>query len=97
MDLTPPDLPPLTLLLEPRSLLILQGEYYGTWKHEIKHAVEDDFGEAKVVNGGGMLGGEKVRAMVEEGGVGRKVGRERRVSLTFREVEKVGRGLALGR
>ena len=45
----------------------------------------------------GLLGGEKVREMCEEGGkggVGRKVGRQKRVSLTFRSVEKVGRGLA---
>lgn len=28
MDMTPPDLPPIALLLEPRSLLVLQGEKY---------------------------------------------------------------------
>jgi len=43
------------------------------------------------------LKGEKVKELVGEKGVGRKVARERRLSLTFRTVEKVGKGLVLGR
>ncbi|KAL7412169.1 hypothetical protein BDY24DRAFT_416355 [Mrakia frigida] len=96
MDLTPPDLPPIVLLLEPRSLLVLQGEKYTDWKHEIKHVFEDDFGAVEVVNREGLKG-KKVQELVGEKGVGRKVKRERRVSLTFRTVEKVGKGLVFGR
>lgn len=43
------------------------------------------------------LKGKKVQELVGEKGVGRKVKRERRVSLTFRTVEKVGKGLVFGR
>ena len=41
--------------------------------------------------------GEKVKELAGEKGVGRKVKRERRLSLTFRTVEKVGKGLMFGR
>lgn len=101
--------PILSLLLEPRSVIITSGTLYEECLHwieeverdEICAVSEDNKGEeeadwrrkVKIANWEAIRG-EKERAMLETGGV---LERGTRVSLTCRDVQKVKRTLLIGR
>ena len=87
----------LSLLLEPRSLVITTGRFYAQCLHGIDPVSEDVFGGGngvKVANLD-MLGGEETRDLARGG---RTLMRETRYSLTCRDVAKVaGAGKLFGR
>jgi alkylated DNA repair protein alkB homolog 6 len=98
--------PVLSLLLEPRSVIITSGRLYEEYLHWIEEverdeicAVSEDKEEedwkrkVKIANWEDIRG-EKGRAVLEKGGV---LERETRVSLTCRDVQKVRRTLLIGR
>lgn len=92
--------PVLTLLLEPRSLVITTSSFYFLHLHGIDSVEEDEFGfteEGKprpVVSNFPLLGDERVREVLVNGGT---LKRETRWSLTCRDVEKVAPRMMLGR
>lgn len=70
-----------------------QDEVYSTWQHEIKHAEDDDF-QIDVINKA-LLKNERVASLVKGEEGGGRIKRQKRISLTFRAVEKVRHGLSL--
>jgi alkylated DNA repair protein alkB family protein 6 len=98
--------PVLSLLLEPRSVIITSGRLYEEYLHWIEEverdeicAVSEDKEEedwkrkVKIANWEDIRG-EKERAVLEKGGV---LERGTRVSLTCRDVQKVKKTLLIGR
>jgi alkylated DNA repair protein alkB family protein 6 len=83
--------PALSLLLEPRSLIITAREQYTARAHGIDAVVEDRVGAASEFANGGMLGsGESYGAALhmEDGSVV-VLRRQTRYSLTCRDVARV--------
>jgi alkylated DNA repair protein alkB homolog 6 len=102
--------PVLSLLLEPRSVIITSGRLYEGFLHWIEEVERDEIcaiSEAKTERDNGEdwrrkvkidnwedIRGGKERAVLETGGA---LERGTRVSLTCRDVEKVKRALMIGR
>jgi alkylated DNA repair protein alkB family protein 6 len=78
--------PVLSLLLEPRSLVITAREQYNASTHGIDAVAEDRVGEIELANAG-ILGGRGGAGVIQtEGGV---LPRQTRYSLTCRDVARV--------
>lgn len=90
--------PILSLLLEPRSLVITTSALYTEHLHGIDAIEEDNFGKAGIqIANAGMLTGAKESEVVKHGETLR---RETRYSLTCRDVSRVvniGPGKAFGK
>ena len=88
--LTMPTTPALSLLLEPRSLVITAQEQYTEYAHGIDAVSEDRVarGDLELANAGmlGNGGSSGVLSLLAEGGV---LSRETRYSLTCRDVARV--------
>ena len=82
--------PTLTVLLEPRSLVITTSDLYTRHLHGIDDVTEDVFAAPSVsgapIANADMLQGEEYRKAVENGGT---LKRDVRYSLTCRDVERV--------
>ena len=93
--LTMPTMPALSLLLEPRSLVITTREQYTARAHGIDAVVEDRVWVSELANAG-MLGSGGTWDVVPSTGAGNGddsevmvLRRETRYSLTCRDVERV--------
>jgi len=84
--------PVLSMLLEPRSLVITTSELYTSHLHGIDDVQEDTFGPESgiTIANAELLANGVMKEIVEKGGTLR---RETRYSLTCRDVEKVARRL----
>jgi hypothetical protein len=81
-----PSSPPLSLWLEPRSLLVFEGEAFEGLEHWIEERDDDEWeGE------GAYLNGKLLSAETRGLPVGTRIPRERRVSLTLRRAASVSR------
>ncbi len=87
--------PVLSVLLEPRSLVITTQDLYTEYLHGISEAVEDHFephglasDKAQIANWT-MVKDAGIRKCLEEGG---SLSRSTRISLTCRDVEKMMSG-----
>ncbi|PKI85612.1 hypothetical protein MVES_000713 [Malassezia vespertilionis] len=93
-----PTTPLFSILQEPRSLLIIQGDAYRNYLHGIAERTQDDAPRMANVANSAQLSAP-LNDLVDAARRGENVlcSRERRVSLTFRDVERVQRGLRIGR
>lgn len=88
--------PVMTVLLEPRSLIITTSELYTNHLHGIDGVEEDVFPSSRYqVDNAPLLGDEAAKGAVQNGGT---LKREVRYSLTCRDVERVASArIAMGR
>jgi len=82
----PAGAPALSLVLEPRSLVITAKEQYTERSHGIDAATEDHMGDLELANAG-MLGSGEAAAALAGGEV--VLRRQTRYSLTCRDVARV--------
>lgn len=89
--------PVMSILQEPRSLLITTGRWYREYLHGIAERTVDGPEALKKVVNGHMIQDNRLRSAVEKAKSGSSEGtqleRDTRLSLTFRDVEKVSKGL----
>ena len=90
--------PIVSVLLEPRSLVITTKELYTTFLHGIENIAEDEFDPESIevdhphIANWQMIKEPELRACLENGG---SMSRSTRISLTCRDVEKVMAGSKL--
>ena len=72
---------PIRILQEPRSLLVTRGEMYTEYLHSIEEVhVDENLGEDTIANWCQLSDAEKWKGDIK---------RQTRISLTFRDVQKV--------